>query len=128
MQRLRLHELKWHHWRERGTQAAQICTLLTWRVRCLSQLKKQSDFVEDKVGTRKKETGIIVLCKTHFNSLALMRPCSPPRQLFAATASMLPSTLPPLHHADLKGYSAAVSSELGNYRYLHGAKLYVFRD
>jgi hypothetical protein len=44
--------------RERGTQAAQICKLLTRRVRCLSQLKKQSDFVEDKVGTREKDIGI----------------------------------------------------------------------
>jgi hypothetical protein len=70
----------------------------------------------------------IVLCKTHFNFLAPMRACSPTHQLFAATASILPSTLPPLHHVDWKGYSVAVSSELGNYRYLHGAKLYVFRD
>jgi hypothetical protein len=41
---------------------------------------------------------------------------------------ILPLTLPPLRHVDLKGYSVAVSSELGNYRYLHGTKLYVFRD
>jgi hypothetical protein len=27
-----------------------------------------------------------------------------------------------------KSYNVAVFSELGNYRYLHGAQLYVFRD
>jgi hypothetical protein len=63
-----------------------------------------------------------------FQFLGADAPLLPPHQLFAATASMLPSTLPPLHPVDLKGYSVAVSSELGNYRYLHGAKLYVFRD
>jgi hypothetical protein len=46
---------------------------------------------------------------------APLRPRAPTHQLFAATASILPSTLPPLHHVDLKGYSVAVSSELGNY-------------
>jgi hypothetical protein len=70
---------------------------------------------------------LFVLCKTHCNFLALMRTCSHTHQLFAATASILPLTLPPLHLVDLKGYSVAVSSELIKYRYLHGAKLYVFR-
>jgi hypothetical protein len=70
----------------------------------------------------------IVLCKTHFNSLALMRPRSHTNQLFAATASILLSTLPPLYHVDLKGYGVAVFSELGNYRCLHDVELCIFRD